>query len=385
MKKIKTGLFFSTVSYIFFYVITKIFFKKLRQKNIWLIWERNDEARDNSYHLFKYIRENHKEINIYYVINKKCADREKIEKYSNIINFASIKHYIYYMCATLLISTHYYVYEINPRVFKKLNNIFKIQAKKVFLQHGIIMNMLTHVIYPKLRVGLFICGAKPEYEYIRNVFGYPAEIAVYTGLARYDNLLDFEVKNEILIMPTWRSWLYQLSDSEFVNSEYYYSFNNLLKNTELNMLLEKYNFQLIFYPHYEMHKFLHLFSADSKNIIFAKKENYDVQQLLKESALLITDYSSIHFDFAYMKKPILYYQFDEKSFYGKHYIKGYFDFTNNGFGEVVFNIDDLLKELKVYFENNFHMKEKYLKRVQEFFPIYDMNNCKRNFEAILNI
>ena len=37
---------------------------------------------------------------------------------------------------------------------------------------------------------LFVCGAKPEYEYIRDTFGYIRNTCrSYVGLARFDNLI----------------------------------------------------------------------------------------------------------------------------------------------------------------------------------------------------
>ena len=44
------------------------------------------------------------------------------------------------------------------------------------------------------------------------------------------------------------------------------------------------------------------FQTSSDNIILADWKNYDIQELLKESAFLITDYSSVFMDFAYMRK-----------------------------------------------------------------------------------
>lgn len=41
--------------------------------------------------------------------------------------------------------------------------------------------------------------------------------------------------------------------------------------------------------------------------------------MLKESRLIIADYSSVAFDFAYMNKPLLYFQFDEEEYRTKHY------------------------------------------------------------------
>ena len=72
-----------------------------------------------------------------------------------------------------------------------------------------------------------------------------------------------------------------------------------------------------------MQPFLSEFEGN-KRIKIASTEEYDVQTVLKESAYLITDYSSISFDFAYMKKPLCYFQFDYAEFREKHYPEGYF-------------------------------------------------------------
>ena len=55
----------------------------------------------------------------------------------------------------------------------------------------------------------------------------------------------------------------------------------------------------------------------------------DIQNLLKDSALMITDYSSVFMDFAYMEKPEIYFQFDEDQFRSTHYAKGYFDYKKD--------------------------------------------------------
>ena len=64
--------------------------------------------------------------------------------------------------------------------------------------------------------------------------------------------------------------------------------------------------------------------------------------MLKESSMLITDYSSVFFDVAYMHKPIIYYQFDRDAFRQGHYQEGYFSY-DDGFGPVAFDTESLLK------------------------------------------
>lgn len=52
-------------------------FYRSRNKNLILICESEKEARDNGYWLFKYIRENHPEENVIYVIDLKLLMLKK--------------------------------------------------------------------------------------------------------------------------------------------------------------------------------------------------------------------------------------------------------------------------------------------------------------------
>jgi len=99
-------------------------------------------------------------------------------------------------------------------------------------------------------------------------------------------------------------------------------------------MLEQYGYTLVFYPHIEMQKHLAQFHTDSARVYLADSTTHDVQQLLLDCALLITDYSSVFFDVAYLEKPELYYQFDETEFRQYHYKQGYFDYRRDGFGPV---------------------------------------------------
>jgi len=71
-----------------------------------------------------------------------------------------------------------------------------------------------------------------------------------------------------------------------------------------------------------------------KNDVFEIKESCDYQELIKESSLLITDYSSIFFDFAYLKKPVIYTHFDYNEYRENHVPEGYFNYKNDGFGPI---------------------------------------------------
>lgn len=361
-------------------------------KDIWLISERKDEAEDNGYHLYKYIRENHPEQKVFYLINKKSPAYSKIEKYETIIQYNSLKHYIYYFLCDKHISAFQFFGVPETPFLWKLEEKGLIRKKKIFLQHGITKEKLPFLMYKNTKYKLFICGAETEYKYIQENYGYPDENVKYLGFCRFDNLHNYKTKNQILLMPTWRQWIGMTNEdsnieeesSNFIKTQYYKVYNSFINSKELHQVLEKTNTELVFYPHPEMQRFVRLFKCNHSNIRIMDRKNCNLQEVLKESKLLITDYSSIAFDCAYMRKPLIYYQFDQEKYYQGHFEKGYFDCERDGFGQVVKNENKLVKLisdilLERYDSNSFR------ERAIRFFPLYDINNCKRNYYEIKNI
>lgn len=355
------------------------------EKELWLVAERGTDARDNGYWMFRYIKEQHPEINVKYIITKESEDRDRLISWSNdLINYGSLQHYIHFWRATKCISTHIggcypYIFRVSYKL-KRL--LAKTQySKNIFLQHGITKDDIKGLHYDGKRIHLFICGAKPEFEFVSQKFGYPEGIVKYTGFARFDNLPYKPIgKRQILLMPTWRSWL---QNENFVSSEYYLKYVEFLSCKLLYEILDEKNVTLVFYPHYEVQKYISEFKKLQlpSNIIIADKKEFDVQRLLIESSLLITDYSSVYFDFVYMGKPVLYYQFDEKRYRMEQYQDGYYDY-HNGFGEWTDKLDEIIEKIEWYIRNGFDMPLNYRDRVNDFFPISDNRNRERIFEEI---
>ena len=362
-----------------------------RKKHVWLVSERGTDARDNGYHFFRYLRTQHPEINSYYVISKDAADRDRLTSLGHIVDYRSLKHYLLFFGAEKLISSH--IMGFSPQ-----NNFYLycqakgrksiVKGKTVFLQHGVTKDNIPQLYQENTKLDLFICGAKPEYEYITDNWHYENDEVQYTGFARFDALHDFHTKRQILIMPTWRSWLEHSADAsgeKLLKSSYFQHWNGFLKSDGLKELVEKYDVSFIFYPHYAVQKYIDRFQSASSRVIVADFVHYDVQQLLKESMLLITDYSSVFFDFAYMRKPVVYYQFDEEEYRAQHYKQGYFDYRRDGFGEVVTEEKALLELMEQYLENGCALKESYQKRIEGFFPLHDDKNCERIYDEIAGL
>ncbi|KAB2867529.1 MAG: glycosyltransferase [Bacteroidales bacterium] len=352
---------------------------------IWLVGERPDTAQDNGIYFFNYLKS--KKINSYYIYDKKRAKGQKGLNENKVIQYNSFYHKILFYRAKYYITSHnnFCVPQSN---FGKRRYSFSAYTKNVFLQHGITYSDNSDDYgKAKSKIDLFICGAKPEYEFVKERFGYNPDQVKLTGFARFDGLHNVNTKQQILLMPTWRKsiWKSRVANNHdfFLNSKYYKVFQSLINNATLEQLLIQHNYKLVFYPHYEIQPYLNYFTTESKSIIIASKEEYNVQVLLKESALLITDSSSVNFDFAYMYKPIIYYFFDRDDFVKNHLKPGYFDHKKDGFGEVVETETDLINQIQNALLSNCSMPQKYKERVSEFFPLYDTNNCERICQEII--
>ena len=73
--------------------------------------------------------------------------------------------------------------------------------------------------------------------------------------------------------------------------------------------------------------------------------NWDIQELYLASDILITDYSSVMFDFAILRRPILFFTYDLE-FYKDSLRDFYFDMLEEVPGPLVENTADLIDEIK---------------------------------------
>ncbi len=362
-------------------------------RGLWLICDAENEARDNGYWLFRYIVENHPEQAVVYAINKDSPDYSRVKDLGKVIQFGSYIHWLYYLSAEKNISSQKSG-KPNAAVcyFLEVYGIYK--NIRIFLQHGITKDDMEFLYYKRTKMRLFVCAVEKEYQYVKSRFGYPDGWVQKLGFCRFDNLFDTsDGRRQILVMPTWRNWIgittsksYQYENvDDFTNTEYYRHWSGFLKSKELYHLLEKYNTKLVFYPHREMQRYSEYFSMNHPQITVAKWPEYDVQELLKDSSFLITDYSSIAMDFAYMKKPLAYYQFDYEMYRKGHYPKGYFSYEEDGFGKVCKDLNNLLYELQKTMERDFVIEEIYQERTENFYQTFDRNNCERNYQAIKDL
>ena len=363
--------------------------RKMQKSKIVLINDRPNMAGDNGEAMFRFLRETKpSKVRPYFIINKDSCHYERVKKIGRILSTGSNKLKFLNLFADVHMSsqTDFPVYSIMDT-----NLIKDIMYKKhyVFLQHGITKDDISQV-YSRFfhNFSLFITAARPEYESIisNKAYGCDETITKLTGFARHDLLINATEKI-ILVAPTWRKGL--LNDNlqieagdEFLNSEYYKRYRELLTDPELKNWCRVHGYQIWFATHPMLKSTLEYF-ADCFDEIVVDASHVTFNELFSKGTIMITDYSSNAFEFAYLRKPIIYYQFDKGAFFSEHtYSKGYFDYERDGFGSIVATANQLKEELDEILNNDVKMSDLYRQRVDSFFAFNDNKNRERIWNEV---
>ena len=369
------------------------------KKDIWIINDKKKRAGDNGEYFFRYLKSKKpRRIDVFFAIDKNCSDYERLKKFGNIINFDTYDYLNIFLNSDKIISSVYDFWEDNPfgDDHKYIRDLFHFQL--IFIQNGIIKDDLSKNLNRlKRNINLFVTSTKKEYNSILSYnYGYKNSEVILSGLPRFDHLESQNKKFKnikdktkiILVMPTWRLYIKRKKESliyesihsdNFKNTDYFHFYNELINNENLIKSMELYNYTGIFCLH-------PYFAAQwidfTKNKRFEIKDICDYQNLLIKGSLLITDYSSIFFDFGYLKKPIIYAHFDYEEYRLNHYPEGYFNYNEDGFGSIAKDINSTVNLIIKSMKYNCKLEEKYLIRINSFFTFYDEHNSDRLYQKI---
>lgn len=366
--------------------IRKEFQKRLPKSNIWLLMDRDYEADDNAEHLYRYIMQNHPKQKIVFALRKESSDWKRLEKEGfNLVEFGSYRFRKIINKSSKVISSHADSYLMRYITFRQ---------QFIFLQHGVIKNDLSKWLNSR-KIDLFITSTKEEHNSIVNDYNrykFGKKEVVLTGLARHDTLLKNNQNSikQVLVMPTWRHYLSGLMignsgirklKDDFRESKYFQKWNSLLNSDVLQKLCKKYSYAIVFNPHPNIMPYLKDFEIPS--FVSIASENESLQNLFCKSSLMITDYSSVAFEMAYLGKSVIYYQFDKEEFFSSHTLqKGYFDYEKDGFGPVVENEENLLKQFENFLRNDCKSFGVYKDNINSAFVFKDGRCCERIYKIL---
>jgi CDP-glycerol glycerophosphotransferase len=348
-----------------------------RGRPIWLVGEMPYKAQDTGLAFFRHLRSNHPEIDAYYVIDPESPEMRNVAPLGNVLPYRSKEHIRATLLADRVFSSHHpdHLYPVRTKRFRR-----SVRATKIFLQHGVMGTKWMVPNYGKsveaFETDLFIVSSEREKEYIVGDFGYEASEVAVTGLSRFDTLFtpDTPVKRQLLILPTWRDWI--VDAAIYLESEYHQRWSELLNDPRLHTLAQAHDLEIVFCLHPNMQRFINEFSDYPVRVI--SQGEIDVQRLMKESAVLLTDYSSVGFDFSFLHRPVVYYQFDQSRFLGP---KGsHLDLDSELPGPIVFTEDDVIATLEGLAAGGFAMAGTYQRRADRFVAHRDRHSSERIFE-----
>ncbi len=347
--------------------------------NAWLFMDREEVGDDNAEHLYRYVQKNHPAQKIFFVLKKNTPSWNRLEQEGfALLSYKSLEFQRAIRGCSAIISSHFDLYlYILDKAPKHLTRI-----KHFWLRHGVSEKDQSQWLNESiLKLDLLLSSSTAEYNSIaseKSAYAHTTKEVKLLGLPRHDALVPFCKKHEdaILIMPTWRRELQYIQDKEELQKHTYIQhWSSLLQSSKLQELASYYQKKIIFFLHPSAQKFGNLFKIPS-HIEIAEQQTHKIQDLFKTASFMITDYSSVAFDMAFLQKAVIYYQFDYESFFEKQWKKGYFSYEEHGLGPVATKEEELLTAIENMLSSS-ELPEKYIKNIDSVFPFRDGKNCER--------
>lgn len=211
----------------------------------------------------------------------------------------------------------------------------------------------------------------------------PTGTALYTGYPRTDALFQ-QIDGQQIDMPG-ESLQDVISEEELVigyfpthrNREYEIKIENILRLDELNGILESKNAKMVIKPH----RSLDMISVqeDYENIKEIPQST-DSHVFLDKIDILITDYSSIYFDFLLVGGPVIFYTHDRDQYTKMRGLHPKYDEVTIGHhtkepDELVEILDQLIIGKDTYTNERKEIRD-------EFFKYNDRQSSKRLYKSI---
>ncbi len=373
------------------YWIYRPFYKN---KRIWMFYDKIYKGGDSAEYIYRYSKQFEDNISKYYLLDKNCPDYKRLKKDGYIpLRRGSLKHRMVFFNADMVIVSNSTVFAFNDYsmgISAFFRGIFDFHVACV--QHGMSVQKIA-VAQKRLRdnTRLYFCASKYEIENlskpIYNYVGYDA--LKLTGVPRYDGLID-ESDKQIMISPTWRMQSARLVSTNegverdynplFKESEYYKVYNSLINDPRLIDAAREYGYRIKYVLHPIVSPQAGDFDKNDYVDIVPSTSDMSYEEMFRKSSLMVTDYSGIQFDFAYMRKPLVYLHHDDIP---QHYEEGTYHYDSMAFGEICHNNDELIMMLIDYMKGGCVMKEEFRRRADDFFEFNDHNNCERIYNEMI--
>jgi len=387
IRKLKTALKGRTKLYIQLY---RALFLRMPIKKDTIVFESflGKSYSDSPKYIYEYMIEKNMNYNYIWIFNKK----KKIPGNAIQVKRFSLKYYYY------LARAKYWV--TNSRMPKSLNK----RKDNIYLQtwHGTPLKTLVfdmkdvYSADPAYKKNFYQQSRRWDYlsstnEYSSNIFrrafkyekemlefGYPRNDILYNSNTKHDIL---KLKNKmnlptnkkvVLYAPTWR-------DDEFYSRGKY----KFTLKLDLERLKNKLGNEYIVLL--RMHYFIasQLDITGFEGFVYNFSHYDDIAELYLVSDILITDYSSVFFDYANLKRPILFYTYDLEKYRDK--LRGfYIDMEKEVPGPLLMNTNEVIDAILNIDEVSNHYQDRYNSFYDKFCQWDDGNATERTVKVVFN-
>lgn len=295
-------------------------------KYVWLIGENlGQTTNNNSYYFWDHVMDKPEdEIEKYFILEKNKKNKNFVKKLpsnkrKHVIWRNSLKHWKYYNLSDMFLVTLSYKDVLPTKLLWKEVKM-AIKRPVIYLQHGTLAmkklgyngksynnNMFRFVLYNKnIREQFSRENHFKDYQLYYGEF-HPRYKELVRRYEEYKK--DSNLQRQILWFMTWREYFGDNKETK----AYIDNIKKILENPKLVKYLKEKNVKLKICLHqfFDMEKKKYLqenISGDYVEIVHPS--DVDVMDELAKSERLITDYSSVGFDFTTLNKPVILYQPD---------------------------------------------------------------------------
>lgn len=362
---------------------------KAKYDACWLFSDRPSKADDNAEHLYRYLLKQGLTAKMFFVLKRDSPDWQRLKSDGfQLIPLGSLHHRIALINAKFVVSSQLDEVKQWPGGWRDADMC---RYRLAFIEHGVIKDDISRWLNTK-PIALMLTSTQAEHDSIvdpQSNYRMSEKEITLTGLPRHDRLWSMpKTRRTVLVMPTWRKFLLDKKRKPipgFAESDYVRHWRSVLQSAELRNLIEECGLKLAFCPHAAIAPFIEHFAPPDYVEVIDQLAAPSLHPVFAGTALLLTDYSSVAFELAYIESPVIYYQFDAKAFYeGGHLgFAGYFDFARDGFGPVCESEDALLSAVQAALSGT--EDSAFAERRRTTFLYRDGQCCRRTYERILEL
>ena len=320
--------------------------------------------------------------NVYYVVNEdNPAIKDLPEKYrKNLVWKDSDRHLELIFESDTYIATESTEHALQLRIASKLvmDKIKSRDLRYVFLQHGVMYmvslnsDMRTGFREAGLRLQRTVVSSELEAKHFTDLAGMSRDELYITGLAKFDRCYQNAGADRIVIMLTWRRWETNQAREDLTQTGYYRMLERIF-----NAVPEELRDRVIILPHPLMADRFAGAEGMGGHIVTGK--SYDL--ILRDTDLLITDYSSIAYDAFYRGANVI-FCWEEKDECMEHYGEGTFLMLNedNVFGDVCMDSEEITEAVRRNYGKP--QSDLYTGRYRQIVEFSDGKNSERIIECL---